>query len=157
MQFETCRKLSSVAENFYATTGNESELGYSLKSLKGVCHLHDATTQNMFLERMVKGMHDRMPVATLRKVPMISIMARYILKDLDIKLAALETRHNRRRLVITTGAYLLITFGYSLQGNDGLWVDTEQLCKHIEVGETDGRSPPLPVKQLERFRGEDED
>ena len=45
---------------------------------------------------------------------MKSIVVRYIIKALDIELAAPETGNDHRRLVILTGAYLVINFGYYL-------------------------------------------
>ena len=59
---------------------------------------------------MLKGMHDHMHVATSRNVTMMYITVRYILKDLDIKFVAPKTGHDCRRLVILTGAYLVINF-----------------------------------------------
>ena len=41
---------------------------------------------------------------------MMYITVRYILKDLDIKFVAPKTGHDCRRLVILTGAYLVINF-----------------------------------------------
>ena len=52
--------------------------------------------------------------ATSMNVMMKSIMFRYIIKALDIELAAPETGNDHRRLVILTGAYLVINFGYYL-------------------------------------------
>lgn len=68
--------------------------------------------QTMFLEMIVKGMHDCIPVETSRNVPMTSIMVCHIIKAPEINFAAPETGHDIRRLVIMTGAYLVITFGY---------------------------------------------
>ena len=104
---------------------------------------------------MVKGIHARMPVANSSNVPMTSIMVYYILKAMDIKFAAPKTGHDRRIRVVLTGAYFVITFGYSLQLNEGFWVDADHICQHIEVGKTDGRSPHLIVPMLRRFEGDD--
>ena len=90
---------------------------YSLKSTKGVYHLHEGITQTMFLKRMVKGMHTRIPIASSINFPMTSTMVSYILNDLELKFLTPETDHESRILVIVTGAYLVITFGYSICGN----------------------------------------
>ena len=42
---------------------------------------------------------------------MKSIVVRYIIKAMDIELASPETVNGHRRLVILTGAYLVINFG----------------------------------------------
>ena len=102
---------------------------------------------------MVKLMQGRMPIATSRNVPMVSIMARYILKALVDEFAAPETRHDCRRLEILAGAYFVTTFGYSLGVNEELWVDADRICQHIEVVNTSGRSPHLLVPLLRRFGG----
>ena len=43
---------------------------------------------------------------------MTSIMDRYILNAMEIEFSAPETGHDCKKLVIFTGAYLVITFGY---------------------------------------------
>ena len=53
-----------------------------------------------------------------------------------------------------TGAYLVITFGYDMRLNEGFWVDAGHLCEHIEVGNTDSRSPHMLVPLLGRFKGD---
>ena len=87
---------------------------------------------------MIKGMNACMPVAISRNFTMTSIMVRYILKALDIEFVAPGTGHDRRRLVILTGAYLMINFGYFLQMNGGLRVDADHFCQYIEVGKNNG-------------------
>ena len=96
--------------------------------------------QTMFLESMLKGIHARMSVVTSRNVLMTSIMVCYIPKVLEIKPAAPETINYCRIPVIMTGDYLVITFGYLRQGNEGFWVDADFLCQHIDIGKTDGLS-----------------
>ena len=48
MQFDTCRKLGSVAANVYATNIQSSDLIYSLKITKGLYHLHEGTKHTIF-------------------------------------------------------------------------------------------------------------
>ena len=52
------------------------------------------------------------------------------------------------------GGYIVATFGYSLRGNEGFWVDADRLCKHIGVGKHDGRQPHVLIPLLGRFKSE---
>ena len=72
MHFYTCRNLCSVAVNVYSATSQSSYLRYSLTSPKGVYHLHKGNTHTIFLESMVKGVHEHMPIASSRNFPMTS-------------------------------------------------------------------------------------
>ena len=100
-------------------------------------------------------MHAHTTVTTSRNDPMMSIIVRYIIKALGNEFSAPETVHDQIRLVIITGAYLVITFGYSLRGNEGLWVDADCLCRNIEVGKTYRHAPNMLVPLIGRFKVED--
>ena len=49
----------------------------------------------------------------------------------------------------------MITFGYSLRGNEGFWVDSERLRNFIDVGKFDAKVPHVLVAAMGRFKGED--
>ncbi len=154
MQFDTVRKLRSAAANVYSATSQAANLRYCLKSGNRLLHLEEGPTQRNLIERIVIGMENRMPKESSRNLPFTSRMILYILDNLEEELYNPGTTADRARLLIMTGAYLAITFGYSLRGNEGFWVDCERLCKHIQVGKYDGRQPHVLIPLLGRFKSE---
>ena len=55
------------------------------------------------------------------------------------------------------GGYIVTTFGYSLRGNEGFWVDVDRLRKFIGVGKSDAKQPHVLVAAMGRLKGEDGD
>ena len=62
---------------------------------------------------------------------MTSTMVCYILNAMELGFLSLETDHEHRIMVILTSAYLVITVGYLIRGNEGFWMDDDHLCEHI--------------------------
>ena len=153
-QFHSVRKLRSAASDVYGATAEASALRYSLKKLSNVLHLDEGPTQTVFMERMAAGMEARMPKDDARNLPINSEMMLYILDDLEVELHDPTTPPRRKRAIIMTGAYLVITYGYSLRGYEGFWVDAERLCKHIDCGKHDPRQGHIAVPLLGRFKAE---
>ena len=154
MQFDTVRKLRSAAASVYSATSQAASLRYCMKSGNRLLHLEEGPTQRNLIERVVIGMENRMPKESSRNLPFTSRMILYILDNLEEELYGLDTSRDRARLITMTGAYLVITFGYSLRGNKGFWVDADRLCKHIGVGKHDGRQPHVLIPLLGRFKSE---
>ena len=156
-QFSSVRKLRSAAADVYGATYLASSLRYNLKKTNRVFHLEEGPTQTIFLERMVAGMEARMPKDDSRNLPMNSTMILYILDELENRLFHPRVSRHDRRLLIMTGAYLVIAYGYSLRGYEGFWVDAQRLCDNITVGKHDERCPHLIVPLLGRFKAESGD
>ena len=156
-QFSSVRKLRSAASDVYAATHSASSLRYNLKKTNRVFHLDEGPTQTIFLERMVAGMEARMPKDDSRNLPMNSRMILYILDRLEIDLFHPRSSQSERRLIIMTGSYLVIAYGYSLRGYEGFWVDAKRLCDYISTGKDDDRCPHLIVPLLGRFKSESGD
>ncbi len=154
MQFDTVRKLRSAAANVYSATSQAASLGYCLKSGNRLLHLEEGPTQRQLIERIVMGMENRMPKDSSRNLPFTSRIILYILDELERELFEPTTLADRRRLIVMSASYLVISFGYSLRGNEGFWVDAERLCSHIRVGKYDDREPHVLIPLLGRFKGE---
>ena len=67
------------------------------------------------------------------------------------------TDPDRRRIVLMTAAYTTVTFGYSLRGNEGIWVDAQRLIDNINVGKNDPLAGHVIACLLGRLKGEEGD
>ena len=158
IQFGTTRQLRGAASNVYAATSQASGLRYAMKSSKGeVTHLYEGAMQTMLMERFVKGMKIRMPEIQVRNNPMTAVMVKYVLSKLEVEFFDPATAADRHRDVLMLGAYMCCTYGHSLRGNEGLWVDADRLCRHIGLGKFDQRGPHVLISLLGRFKSEDGD
>ena len=158
-QFDSCRKLRSAASNVYAATAQSSSLRYTMKGLKGghLLHLDEGTTQSFFMERFMTGMKSRMPKHTSRNLPFMGKMVAYVLDVLEAEWSDPNTDPIRRRECLMTAGYMAVTYGYSLRGNEGFWVDCDRLCANIDVGKYHARAPHVCIPVLGRFKAEDGD
>ena len=158
IQFDTTRQLRSATSNVYAATSQAAGLRYAMKSARGeVTHLYEGAMQTMLMERFVKGMKIRMPEVRVRNNPMTAVMVKYVLSKLEMEFFNPATSADRVREVLMLGAYLCCTYGHSLRGNEGLWVDADRLCRHIGMGKYDQRAPHVLISLLGRFKSEDGD
>ena len=78
----------------------------------------------------------------------------YILNALELNVASPEIDHKCVRLIIVTGAYSVINFGYLICGKEGLWVDTNYFSENIEVGKTYKLSLHQKVPLVGIFKGD---
>ena len=88
---------------------------------------------------------------------MTAVMVKYVLNKLEMAFFDPATSADRVREVLMLGAYLCCTYGHSLRGNEGLWVDADRLCRHIGMGKYDQRAPHVLISLLGRFKSEDGD
>ena len=57
--------------------------------------------------------------------------------------------------LLMTADYICVTYGYSLQGCKGLWVDYQHLIDGIHIGKYGRWEPHAIVLPMGRFNGED--
>ena len=158
-QFDTCRKLRSAAANVAAASSDANTLRYSLKSEKAVLHLTQTPTQSLFMEMFTKGMKARMPQISVRNKPLVGEVVASLLDRMEAEMVDQETDPDRRRDLIMAGGYIATTFGYSLRGNEGFWVDGDRLKKGLPLGRdcTDSNERHVVISLMGRFKGEDGD
>ncbi len=159
-QFATCRKLRSAVTNIYGATAVGCEDPMTLKtSMHGsVLHLFQGSMQSRFMERFVLGMKVRMPAMTKQNKPITGRLVKAILDRIEAEWIDPDTTDERRRLLTMCGGYISVTYGYSLRGNEGLWVDAERLIEGIDIGRNPTHERPhVIVSLLGRFKGEDGD
>ena len=158
LQYATVRKLRSASSNVFAATSQAAAAVFSMKTSAGaVQRVYAGGTQAVLMERFMSGLKARMPHVTKRNKPITSVMVNYILDELELEFVDRATGPERRRIVLMTAAYIAVTFGYSLRGNEGLWVDAQRLIDNINVGKNDPRASHVIICLLGRFKGEEGD
>ena len=157
-QFDTVRNIRTAIGSVYTATSQAAELRYCMKGSRNqVLHLYDGPTQTVFVERFVKGMAARMPQKSSQNLPMSGVVVRYVLSVCEKEWWDVTTSPDRKRSVLMLGAYLCVTYGLSLRGNESFWVDANRLCDHILLGKNDVREGHVNVALLGRFKTEDGD
>ena len=155
VQFDSCRKLRSTMANIYSASalGNAGKL--SFKSTTGsILHIQDDPVQSLLMERFVKGMKARMPVATERNLPLTGIVVKRILDKIEFEWALPTISSQEKRKITMIAAYVATTYAYSLRGNEGFWVDGDALCRHIDLGRDSKPIPHVVVALLGFFKAE---
>ena len=125
----------TLIDTIRATHRLESRMGYLVKSRKGeVQHLHDDPMQSVFMERFMAGLQSRMPLDSQRDAPLLGHVVSAMLDLMAREVTNPNTKEKRRRLLTMTGAYMAVTYSYSLRGNEGFWVDGDSLVANIHLG-----------------------
>ena len=155
VQFDSCRKLRSTMANIYSASalGNAGKL--SFKSTTGsILHIQEDPVQSLLMERFVKGMKARMPVATERNLPLTGMVVKRILDKIEFEWALPTISPQEKRKITMIAAYVATTYAYSLRGNEGFWVDGDALCRHIDLGRNAKPIPHVVVALLGFFKAE---
>ena len=158
-QFDTCRKLRLVAANVSSASAKGNALRFALKSTKHISHLTQLPSQTLYMEMFCKGMKARMPQVSVRNKPLVGEVVALLLDQMEAKVVHPETEPDRQRELIMTGGYIATTFGYSLRGNEGFWVDADRLRSGIGLGRyaNDSGGGHVVISLMGRFKGEDGD
>ena len=155
IQFDSCRTIRSAMSNIYTASARGNEGRLTFKSTTGtVFHLHDDPLQSVFMERFVRGMKTRMPVASARNLPLTGPIVKRILDRMEFDWALPTTSEKDRRMLTMVAGYIATTYTYSLRGNEGFWVDGDALCQNINVGRNAMPIPHVVVTLLGFFKAE---
>ena len=158
-QFDTVRKLRSAAFNVFAASSTGSASRYAVKSSKDqkLSHLFTGSTQSLLMENFTSGMKARMPQKTVRNKALVSEVIGPMLDRMEAELEDVETDAERKRELTMAGGYIVATFGYSLRGNEGFWLDGDRLVSGLQVGKYAQDIPHIVISLLGKFKGEDGD
>jgi hypothetical protein len=158
-QFDSCRSYRSATSNLYAASFLGASEHLALKSLKGqIVHTYRGSMQSVFMERFVSGMEIRMPQSVNRNKAMLGEITSCLLERMNDEYLSSNTSIQRKRLLAMSGGYISTCYGYSLRGNEGLWVDGDRLVENIELGKFSTREDEpshVVVALLGYFKGED--
>ena len=158
MQYDTCRKLRSAAFNVFSATSSGNKTRYAMKSKDGrVSHLFQGSTQSLLMERFTLGMKSRMPQKTKRNKALVAEVVAEVLNRMEEELEDPQTEEERKREITMAGGYMVVTFGYSLRGNEGFWVDAEKLVSGLNIGRNNRDLGHVVISLLGKFKGEEGD
>jgi len=158
MQYDTCRKLRSAAFNVFSATTQGNSKRFAMKSKDGrVAHMFQGSTQSLLMERFALGMKSRMPQKSKRNKALVAEVVADLLNRMEEELVDPETSPERKRELSMAGGYIAVTFGYSLRGNEGFWVDAERLVASLHLGRAAGNDGHVVISLLGRFKGEEGD
>ena len=156
LQFITVRQLRVAVSEVYSETPTGHKIRYSLKSHPGsVLHMYEGSIQSVFMEIFAKETKRRMLEDSDWNKPVNSLVVNYILNHIRHKWVMLDTEPFRKRELLTTAAYICVTYGYYLQGYNGLCVDCQQLIDGITIGNYDRRETHVSVLVMGIFKMED--
>ena len=154
-QFDTCRKIRSTVSNMVSATALASRCSTSYKSRNGnVFHSYDDPTQSALMERFAIGMKTRMPMDSARNKALMGSVVKRMLDMIEFELFDTLTSEERKRLLTTVGGYMAVAYSYSLRGNEGFWVDGDNLCKNINIGKQASPIPHVLVPLIGFFKTE---
>ena len=111
--------------------------------------------QSSLMERFSKGTNNSMPEYSYRNKPLNYLVVNYILNDIKHVWVGSETDQERKRELLMTASYICVTYGYSLRGYEGFWIDSQRLMDGIHLRKHDRREPHVLVAVMGRFKGED--
>ena len=94
-----------------------------------------------------------MPEDSGRNKPLKSLVINYILNDIAHEWVVSETDQKMKRYPLMTASYICVTYGYSVRGYEGLWVDLQWLMDGIHLGKHDRRETPVLMVVMVRFKG----
>ena len=152
IQFDACRKIRSTLSNIYTASSEGIRGQLTFKATAGsLFHLHDDPLQSVLMERFVKGMKARMPVATARNLPLTGQVVKRILDKIEFEWALPTNIQKEKRKLRMVAAYISTTYTYSLRGNEGFWVDGDAPCQYIDLGRNASPIPHVVVALLGFF------
>ena len=153
-QYDTLRQFRSAISNVYGGSGEVGIENGVLKTRRGeVQHLHNDPMQSSLMERFMVGMKNRMPVESQRNLPLLGTVVAAMLELMGKEAFDDRTDNERSRKLIMCGGYIAVTYGYSLRGYEGFWVDGDRLIEHINLGAHD-KKPHVVIALLGRFKAE---
>ena len=97
-----------------------------------------------------------MPQVAKRNKALVSAVVAECLHRMEEELVEEETMEERKREIIMAGGYMVSTYGYSLRGNEGFWVDADRLVAAIGMGKHSA-IPHVIISLLGRFKSEEGD
>ena len=107
------------------------------------------------MEMFTAGMKARMPQKTMRNKALVSEVVAPLLDRMEAELVDPETDDERKRDLIIAGGYIAITFGYSLRGNEGFWLDGDRLVSGIDMGRLSQPTPHVVIPLIGKFKSEE--
>lgn len=159
VQFDTIRKLRSAVSSCHENSAMGSLMWSTFRGDKGRSfRLSSSETQSQLFTKFMRGLEVRMGRNVQANVG-LDINILLLIQDMyEGELRREDVSWSRKRTIIIVGTYLMICFGASLRGNEGLYLESSSLVEMIDNGkgaedETNGLAH-VCVPLLGRFKTE---
>ena len=123
-------------------------------SHRDVFGLTDNDSNSRLYEKFMQGLLERMGRDVRSNKALNYKVLHVILDNLMRQILDPKVSYNRRRWCVMLGCYLIISFGFSLRGNEGFMVEAGGLINHINDGNAMDESHPhvlIPLLVLPTF------
>lgn len=155
-QFDTIRRIRTVFAHLFERSCEASKDSWVLKkSNKGdVLHTSNCPTNSLFFTRFMEGLLKRMNKDVRSDLALDPAILKLLLKNLESELRSPNLSHERRRMIIISGAYFVICYACSLRGNEGFMIYAGALIRYFSCGSLDDDIPHVVIPLLGRFKNE---
>jgi hypothetical protein len=135
VQFDSIRKLRSGFSNIYENSAIGHQTTLAFRGEKGKAYRYSTCeTESCLFSKFVRGLESRMGRQVQSNVGLDHRILLTICRNYDKELGDSSVSFERKRLIIIVGAYLMLCFGASLRGNEGLYLEGSSLCSMIGYG-----------------------
>ena len=134
-QYDTIRRVRTGYSNSYGSSylGNRCLLAF--RGEKGKAYNYtDCPTESRLFVKFMRGLELRMGRLVQSNVGLDHKALLVICHNFDRELKDPSTSWDRKRTVIMIGSYLMLCFGASLRGNEGLYLERSSLVAMISEG-----------------------
>jgi hypothetical protein len=152
-QFDTIRKLRSMASNVQSTSFVEVMDGLGFKEGGNMMTLERCSTNSVLFSKFIKGCEKRMGRMIKQDVALSVPILLAIQSNLEQEFKCPLTKVHRKRDVVMLGSFLVIGFCDALRGNEVFLVEASCLCKYAEEN-TRANRDIVTIPMMGRFKGE---
>jgi hypothetical protein len=137
VQFDSIRKMRTGFSNAFESSAIASANGFAFRGEKGKSlRFSDCPTESKLFAKFIRGLELRMGRNVQSNVGLDHRVLLGITNNYDKELADSSVSAERKRTIIMVGAYLMLCFGASLRGNEGLYLEGSSFVKMIKLGNT---------------------
>jgi hypothetical protein len=138
VQFDSIRKLRSGFSNIYENSAIGHQTTLAFRGDKGKAYRYSTCeTESRLFAKFVRGLESRMGRQVQSNVGLDHRILLAICRNYDKELADTSVEFERKRTIIMVGTYLMVCFGASLRGNEGLYLEGSTLCSMIDYGNSE--------------------
>jgi hypothetical protein len=152
-QFESIRKIRSLATTIQLSRGREAREGVAFMEGNRAHILGRSTTNSTFFGKFMRGCEKRMGRLVKQDAALSVKILLYVMANLENEWSERATTNQRKRDIVMIGSFLMIGFCDALRGNEVFLVEASSLCKYAGHGVND-KKPHVVIPLMGRFKGE---
>ena len=111
-------------------------------------------TESYLFKLFNQGLENRMDKDVRSDLGLSFELFKEILYQVEVQLQAKRTNIKRRRFSIVFGAYMSLSYGGSLHGNEGFFLEGNALLQDINKGKNHATFQHVVCSLLGKFKGE---